>query len=206
MNGFFTVVADFDMREFRELEVDSFLNLDCAIDFAKSMKQKFINEFPNGELDHDDTMEIVEGEDGELYYFYGVSKTGEDFVTIKVLRKDFKDKKEEETKGSFDAIIQQIKGNGTNLQKQTEHYTKMLKILRSELKREHVMLKLRYCRDSYNGRKICFWNDSSNETPDYSEMVQALISSGQIEHFLNHLVSHVFPLFLNKSSIPDYHF
>lgn len=90
-NGFYLVTANFDMAEYGHLEVETFLNPENAIKFAESMKQEFIDEIPwNGALDEEETVyESYESDD--LFYFYGVSENGENFVTIRVKAKKFAD-------------------------------------------------------------------------------------------------------------------
>lgn len=85
---FYTVTANFDMSNHSELEVESFLKLENANAFGQSMKEEFLNQIPcDGALDK----ESSDHEFDELFYFYGVSEDGENFITIRVIETTFKD-------------------------------------------------------------------------------------------------------------------
>lgn len=95
-NGFFVVTANFDMASYGELEVESFQQPENAIAFAQKMKEKFLDDIPeNGALDEESSFQ--EQDEGfflapdEIFNFYGVSKNGENFVTIRVTKTNFKD-------------------------------------------------------------------------------------------------------------------
>lgn len=95
-NGFFTVTANFDMVSHSELEVESFLHPENAIKFAEKMKENFLNDIPeDGSLDEESSFhEHTEGfflETNEIFHFYGVSKNGENYITISVTKTNFKD-------------------------------------------------------------------------------------------------------------------
>ncbi|PDY14183.1 hypothetical protein COO16_04265 [Bacillus pseudomycoides] len=92
---FYTVTANFDMTSDGELVVEQFLDLKKAINFAEEQKTEFLNRIPsNGALDPEESTNENFGIDGQHYYFYGVSKNGVDFVTIRVIESKFKDKPE----------------------------------------------------------------------------------------------------------------
>lgn len=85
---FYTVTANFDMSNHSDLQVESFLHLENANAFGEEMKDEFLNEIPrNGALDNEDS----DFEYDELFYFYGVSACGENFVTVRVVETTFKD-------------------------------------------------------------------------------------------------------------------
>lgn len=78
---FYTVTANFDMSAHSELVVKSFLSFSNALECAEEQRNEFLNCISGGELDP----EASDFEaDGDYYYYYGVSKNGEDFVTIRV--------------------------------------------------------------------------------------------------------------------------
>ncbi|PGK15214.1 hypothetical protein CN895_07645 [Bacillus cereus] len=96
---FYTVTANFRMRCGGHLEVQNFLDLGKAIEFAEEQKIEFLNEIPNGALDEDETMSIdySNSVNGQHYYFYGVSKDEIDeqnYVTIRVVESKFQDRPE----------------------------------------------------------------------------------------------------------------
>ncbi|MFD4932162.1 hypothetical protein ACFWMS_25365 [Peribacillus butanolivorans] len=91
---FYRVTADFDMSAHGNLEVKEFLNLDNALIEAAYQVNDFINCIPyNGELDQEDT--DWEASEHEIFRFYGVSRTGEDIVTVRVTEGTFEDVSEE---------------------------------------------------------------------------------------------------------------
>ncbi|MFJ7954313.1 hypothetical protein ACIQZG_22685 [Lysinibacillus sp. NPDC096418] len=86
--GFFIVTAYFDMASYGDLKVGSFLHLENANSFGQMMKEKFLKMIPcNGALDE----EFSEHEYEEYFYFKGVSKDGENFVTVEVAKMNFMD-------------------------------------------------------------------------------------------------------------------
>ena len=88
MMKFYTVTANFDMSNHSDLEVKSFLHLENANAFGQNMKEEFLKEIPsNGELDED----ASDHEHDAHFYFYGVSKCGENFVTVRVTETTFED-------------------------------------------------------------------------------------------------------------------
>jgi hypothetical protein len=92
--SFFTVTANFDMSAHSELEVKTFIHWENAYQFAEEQRIEFLNQIPNnGVIDEDDTM-IEVGTKDNLYYYYGVSQNGENFVTIRVIEDTFTDEKE----------------------------------------------------------------------------------------------------------------
>jgi hypothetical protein len=87
---FYRVTADFDMSANGNLEVKEFLNLDNALREAAYQVNEFINCIPySGELDEEDT--DWEASKHEIFKFYGVSISGEDFVTVRVSEETFED-------------------------------------------------------------------------------------------------------------------
>ncbi|PEB42216.1 hypothetical protein [Bacillus pseudomycoides] len=92
---FYTVTANFDMAQYGDLVVEQFLELGNAIDFAEEQKTEFLNQIPsNGALDEEDSTYENYGVNSPHYYFYGVLKNGENFVTVRVTESKFKDKPE----------------------------------------------------------------------------------------------------------------
>lgn len=86
--SFYTVTANFDMSNHSNLQVGSFLHLENANAFGQCMKEEFLSQIPyDGALDEDDSDHEYE----EYFYFYGVSKCGENFVTIRVTQTTFMD-------------------------------------------------------------------------------------------------------------------
>lgn len=86
---FYTVSANFDMAQYSELTIKSFLNLKAANDFAKEQKEEFMNQIPNdGKLDEESS---DHEHNGELFFFYGVSEDGENFITVCVTEEMFWD-------------------------------------------------------------------------------------------------------------------
>lgn len=94
-SGFYTVTANFDMAQYGDLEMKNFLHPQNAIAFGKEMKEIFLSEIPDRELDMEDTIECTD----EYFYFYGVSKNGENFVTIRIELTNFEDRDYESTNG-----------------------------------------------------------------------------------------------------------
>ncbi|WP_048882920.1 hypothetical protein [Bacillus sp. 445_BSPC] len=87
---FYRVTADFDMSANSDLEVKEFLNLDNALCEAAYQVNEFINRIPySGALDEEDT--DWEASEHEIFRFYGVSISGEDFVTVRVSEVTFED-------------------------------------------------------------------------------------------------------------------
>lgn len=87
-NGFFTVTANFDMESYCELEVANFLHAENAISYAHMMKEKFLNDIPNGTLN--EGCSFQEDED-EIFHFVGMSEIGDNYVSINVENTNFKD-------------------------------------------------------------------------------------------------------------------
>lgn len=87
-NGFYLVTANFDMAEYSDYEAETFILISEANKFAKSMKKRFLDEIPNGKLDKEGCFQDCEG---GLFSFSGESKNGENFVTIRVCLKHFRD-------------------------------------------------------------------------------------------------------------------
>lgn len=89
----YTVTVDFDMSSpyNSELLTESFLDVNKAITYAREQKQEFLNRISNdGALD--EGMSTFEGEiEREIFYFHGLSKDGEDSVTIHVFEAKLKD-------------------------------------------------------------------------------------------------------------------
>ncbi|GAB0171770.1 hypothetical protein LSPCS325_52070 [Lysinibacillus sp. CTST325] len=94
-NGFFAVTANFDMASYGDLQVEIFLQLEKAIEFAKTMKEQFLNEIPdNGSLDEESSIQEHENyfdQPNVHFYFYGVSENGENFVAVMVFQSNFMD-------------------------------------------------------------------------------------------------------------------
>lgn len=86
-NGFFTVTANFDMESYSELEVANFLHPENAISYAFMMKERFLNDIPNGALDEKSSFI----DEDEIFRFVGTSEIGDNFVSINVERTNFKD-------------------------------------------------------------------------------------------------------------------
>lgn len=89
----YTVTVDLDMSSpyNSELLTESFLDVNNAITYAREQKQEFLNRISNdGALD--EGMSTFEGEiEREIFYFHGLSKDGEDSVTIHVFEAKLKD-------------------------------------------------------------------------------------------------------------------
>lgn len=86
--NFYIVTANFDMSSHGDLKTESFRHLKNANAFAQSMKEEFLDQIPyNGALDEDDS----DHEYDEYFYFYGVSRCGENFVTVRVTQTSFMD-------------------------------------------------------------------------------------------------------------------
>jgi hypothetical protein len=89
---FYTVSACFDMSQYGDVAVKSFLKYENAKKWAALQVQKFLKEIPNnGALDDDASMDHS---DHELFYYYGVSADGENFVTVQVEETTFADQEE----------------------------------------------------------------------------------------------------------------
>jgi len=84
-NGFFTVTANFDMESYCEIEVANFLHAENAISYADMIKEKFLNEIPNGEL------RFSFQKEDEIFHFVGMSEIGDNYVSINVENTNFKD-------------------------------------------------------------------------------------------------------------------
>lgn len=97
-SGFYTVTANFDMAQYGDLEVRSFQHLHNAIAFGEEMKEKFLSEIPDRELDMEDTTD-------EYCYFYGVSENGENFVTVRIDLTNFADRDYESTSDMQNRIL-----------------------------------------------------------------------------------------------------
>lgn len=88
--SFYTAIVNFDMSTYSEVKVKSFLNLENANKWAIEEKQEFLNQIPcNGALDEEQS----DHEYDDLFFFYGVSRDGENFVTIRVIKDTFVDEK-----------------------------------------------------------------------------------------------------------------
>jgi hypothetical protein len=87
---FFTVTANFDMSAHSDLKVKSFKHWTNAYLFADSQRIEFLNCISGGELDWEDT-EYEVNQERQKYFHYGVSKSGEDFVTIRITKTTFAD-------------------------------------------------------------------------------------------------------------------
>jgi len=87
-NGFFTVTANFDMESYYEIEVAYFLHAENPISYAHMMKEKFLNDIPNGALNEE--FSYKEDEDAILD-FVGMSEIGQNYVLINVKNTNFKD-------------------------------------------------------------------------------------------------------------------
>lgn len=83
---FYTVTANFDMSQYSDLEIKSFLHLENARTFAEEMKEQFLSNIPNRKLNEDETLEDV-----EHYYFKGECIDGENYGTISILSTNFED-------------------------------------------------------------------------------------------------------------------
>lgn len=85
---FYTVSGNFDLAYDSEVIIESFIELRNANEFAKEMKEEFIKRIPcDGALDLEETYE----ENEDFFYFKGVSADGENYVTVNVTKKSFKD-------------------------------------------------------------------------------------------------------------------
>lgn len=88
-NKFYTVSAFFDMSTYSEVVTRSFIERVNANQFAKVQQEVFLKQIPeNGALNEDESEE--DHSDG-LFYFYGISKEYNNFITIKVTEEVFYD-------------------------------------------------------------------------------------------------------------------
>lgn len=111
-------------------------------------------------------------------------------------------------------LIEETRANCESLKQEIEEYTNIIEELRNAFSKkryiEHIgeekefRLAMSYYARAYDGRKVCFSIGGTKE--EHKQMIEDLVTSGNMESFIQYLTNTAFPLYQSESRINNFYF